>query len=182
MYAGQPIMAQVVIRNSFHWGSVGYENPEFRMRYDVEERAKDWLVSGRKRGDFIAKVDLPSSHRASLTHIPPIGWRGTRRPCHSDPITSRRVHSTTGDGPSTTYADCARDAERKPSATELGVLPSKCGGESNGTSSWWSQHICRRDGRGGLRSADYGHQRSSLFLLFCTNIYFYSNIYWTRCP
>ena len=58
IYAGQPILAQVVVHNSFHWGSVGHENAEFRMRYDVEERVKDWLVSGRKRGDFIAKVFL----------------------------------------------------------------------------------------------------------------------------
>jgi hypothetical protein len=66
MYAGQPILAQVTIHNSFHWGSVGYENPEFRMRYDVEERTKDWLVSGRKRGDFIAKVFVTTSHRVSF--------------------------------------------------------------------------------------------------------------------
>lgn len=26
------------------------------MRFDVEEMTKDWLVSGRKRGDFVAKV------------------------------------------------------------------------------------------------------------------------------
>lgn len=35
------------------------------MRYDVEERVKDWLVSGRKRGDFVAKVCIKSFHRAS---------------------------------------------------------------------------------------------------------------------
>ena len=127
MYAGQPVLAQVVIHNSFHWGSVGYENPEFRMRYDVEERVKDWLVSGRKRGDFIAKVFIKSSHRSSLTNSTPIGWRGTRRSSHSHPIASWRVDSATSHGATTTYADCARDAERKPSATELGVLPIECG-------------------------------------------------------
>jgi len=151
MYAGQPILAQVVIHNSFHWGSVGYENPEFRMRYDVEERAKDWLVSGRKRGDFIAKVFLTSSHQAPLTNSLFIGWRGTYCSSHSHSITSRRVGSTTSDGPSTTYAQCARDAERKPSATELRVLSIECGRESNGTTSRWSQYICCRDGRGGMR-------------------------------
>lgn len=31
------------------------------MRYDIEDMTQDWLVSGRKRGDFIAKV-------SSLTH------------------------------------------------------------------------------------------------------------------
>jgi hypothetical protein len=126
MYAGQPILVQVVIHSSFHWGSVGYENPEFRMRYDVEERVKDWLVSGRKRGDFIAKVFLKSSHEASLTNGSLIGWRGTCRSSHSHPITSWRVSSTTGDGPPITYGDCARDAERKPSSTKLGILSIEC--------------------------------------------------------
>ena len=28
------------------------------MRFDLEEMTKDWLVSGRKRGDFIAKVRI----------------------------------------------------------------------------------------------------------------------------
>ena len=97
------------------------------MRYDVEERVKDWLVSGRKRGDFIAKVFIRSSHRSSLANSPLIGWRGTRRSSHSHPIASWRVDSTTGHGPSTTYADCTRDAERKPSATELRILPIECG-------------------------------------------------------
>ena len=127
MYAGQPVLAHVVIHNSFHWGSVGHENPEFRMRYDVEERVKDWLVSGRKRGDFIAKVFLNTSDRAFLTNSPLIGWRGTRRSSHSHSIASWRVGSTTGDGPSITYANRARDAEREPSATKLGVLSNKCG-------------------------------------------------------
>jgi hypothetical protein len=26
------------------------------MRFDVEEMVREWLVSGRKRGDFAAKV------------------------------------------------------------------------------------------------------------------------------
>lgn len=28
------------------------------MRFDVEEMVRDWLVSGRKRGDFAAKAFL----------------------------------------------------------------------------------------------------------------------------
>lgn len=28
------------------------------MRFDIEELVRDWLVSGRKRGDFEAKVTL----------------------------------------------------------------------------------------------------------------------------
>lgn len=26
------------------------------MRYDIEERTKDWLVSGQKTGEFVAEV------------------------------------------------------------------------------------------------------------------------------
>jgi len=122
MYAGQPVLVHVVIHNSFHWGSVGHEEPEFRMRYDVEEHVKDWLISGRKRGDFITKVFLELSHRACSTNSRHIGWRGTCRSSHSHSITSWRVSSTTGDGPPITYAECARNAERKPSASKLGVL------------------------------------------------------------
>ena len=29
------------------------------MRYDIEERTKDWLVSGQKTGEFVAEVSLP---------------------------------------------------------------------------------------------------------------------------
>lgn len=28
------------------------------MRYDIEDVIHDWLVSGRKKGDFVAKVRL----------------------------------------------------------------------------------------------------------------------------
>lgn len=33
----------------------------YRMRFDVEELLSDWLVSGQKRGDFIAKVRIVDS-------------------------------------------------------------------------------------------------------------------------
>ena len=29
---------------------------EYKMRFLLEENIKDWLVSGQKRGDFVAKV------------------------------------------------------------------------------------------------------------------------------
>lgn len=32
------------------------DTTSYRMRFDIEEMSKDWLVSGRKRGDFIAVV------------------------------------------------------------------------------------------------------------------------------
>ena len=59
LYAGQPIQALLSISTSFHWGPGTYEGKKektYRMRFDVEELLNDWLVSGQKRGDFLAKV------------------------------------------------------------------------------------------------------------------------------
>lgn len=36
------------------------------MRFDIEELVRDWLVSGRKRGDFEAKVTLSDSTHLQL--------------------------------------------------------------------------------------------------------------------
>ncbi|THH29639.1 hypothetical protein EUX98_g4553 [Antrodiella citrinella] len=56
MFAGQPIHAVLTIRTSFHWAPTEDSDTEsYRMRFDIEEMSKDWLVSGRKRGDFIAE-------------------------------------------------------------------------------------------------------------------------------
>ncbi|KAI0053990.1 hypothetical protein FA95DRAFT_1529824 [Auriscalpium vulgare] len=54
LYAGQPISALLSIRTSFHWGVRDSSRKSYRMRFDIEEMVRDWLVSGRKRGDFEA--------------------------------------------------------------------------------------------------------------------------------
>ena len=59
LYAGQPTQALLSICTSFHWGPGTYEGKKggtYRMRFDVEELLNDWLVSGQKRGEFLAKV------------------------------------------------------------------------------------------------------------------------------
>jgi len=56
IYAGQPIPATLVLKTSFHWAEKEGKQPSYEMRYDVEERVKDWLLCGRKRGDFVATV------------------------------------------------------------------------------------------------------------------------------
>ena len=59
LYAGQPVQALLSIETSFHWGPGTYEGKKektYWMRFDVEELLDDWLVSGQKRGDFLAKV------------------------------------------------------------------------------------------------------------------------------
>ncbi|KAH7889469.1 trafficking protein particle complex subunit 10 [Phlebopus sp. FC_14] len=54
IYAGQPISAMLSIRTSLHWAEQGSKRRQYSMRYDIEERVKDWLVCGRKRGEFTA--------------------------------------------------------------------------------------------------------------------------------
>ena len=59
LYAGQPTPATLNIRTSFHWGvddDAVRKEKTYMMRFDVEELLADWLVSGQKRGDFVAKV------------------------------------------------------------------------------------------------------------------------------
>jgi len=54
VYAGQPISATLILQTSFHWAEKEGKQSSYKMRYDVEERVKDWLLCGRKRGDFVA--------------------------------------------------------------------------------------------------------------------------------
>lgn len=57
LYAGQPIPATLTVHSSFHWGtSANDPERQYVMQYDVEEMVKEWLVSGKKRGTFIATV------------------------------------------------------------------------------------------------------------------------------
>ena len=57
LYAGQPISALLSVTTSFHWGGT-QKGPDrrYKMRFDIEEMVKEWLVSGQKRGDFVAAV------------------------------------------------------------------------------------------------------------------------------
>ncbi|KAJ7273596.1 trafficking protein particle complex subunit 10 [Mycena haematopus] len=62
LYAGQPIPAILTVHTSFHWGSsVNDKERAYMMRFDVEEMVREWLVSGRKRGDFAATDDATYS-------------------------------------------------------------------------------------------------------------------------
>ncbi|KAI0957407.1 hypothetical protein AcW1_005812 [Taiwanofungus camphoratus] len=60
LFAGQPISAVVTVTTSFHWAPLEDTNASrYWLRYDVEDMTQDWLVSGRKRGEFLAKVRAP---------------------------------------------------------------------------------------------------------------------------
>ncbi|KAI0273565.1 trafficking protein particle complex subunit 10 [Gloeopeniophorella convolvens] len=68
LYAGQPISAVLSIQTSLHWGTrSGAGRRPYRMRFDIEEMVRDWLVSGPKRGDFEAEDG--STYTASVTLI-----------------------------------------------------------------------------------------------------------------
>jgi hypothetical protein len=57
LYAGQPIPALISIHTSFHWGTrQDSGRKSYEMRFDIEEMVREWLISGRKRGDFEAEV------------------------------------------------------------------------------------------------------------------------------
>ncbi|KAG6336920.1 hypothetical protein ID866_2158 [Astraeus odoratus] len=56
IYAGQPLSATLSVTTYLHWSDPESKHQQYRMRYDVEERTKDWLISGRKRGDFSVQV------------------------------------------------------------------------------------------------------------------------------
>jgi len=58
LYAGQPIPALLSIQTSFHWTKHETGRKSYQMRFDVQEMVRDWLISGRKRGDFEAEVCL----------------------------------------------------------------------------------------------------------------------------
>lgn len=62
LYAGQPISALLSIHTSFHWGTKqDTGRRSYQMRFNIEEMMRDWLISGRKRGDFKAEV-CPHPH------------------------------------------------------------------------------------------------------------------------
>ncbi|KIY62833.1 hypothetical protein CYLTODRAFT_494376 [Cylindrobasidium torrendii FP15055 ss-10] len=70
-YAGQAVPVKLGIRTSFNWDASAESDPserQYQMQYDVEEMVRDWLVSGRKKGDFIAKDG--ETYTVELTLIP----------------------------------------------------------------------------------------------------------------
>ncbi|KAF8136643.1 trafficking protein particle complex subunit 10 [Boletus edulis] len=75
IYAGQPISGTLSISTSLHWGDPESKLQKYVLRYDIEERIKDWLVCGRKRGEFIARdgetfsvpLTLIALHHGELT-------------------------------------------------------------------------------------------------------------------
>lgn len=71
LYAGQPVSATISITSFCHWaGPIMRTSNEYRyaMKFGIQEMADDWLISGQKRGEFVA-VD-GSTHSVPITLIP----------------------------------------------------------------------------------------------------------------
>lgn len=93
LYAGQPVQALLSISTSFHWGPGTYEGKKertYRMRFDIEELLGDWLVSGQKRGDFLAKVRTATQSTKLLLTLD-LGWWNLHHFNHSYSSPPRRT-------------------------------------------------------------------------------------------
>ena len=52
---GQPLPVRVSVRPAFNWTNPPASEPVL-LSYEINGTFDDWLVSGRKRGEFIAEV------------------------------------------------------------------------------------------------------------------------------
>jgi hypothetical protein len=69
LYAGQPIAANLTIRTSFHWGGRNELTRRCVLRFNVEEMVREWLISGPKRGDFLATVSHSPDVEKNLLNV-----------------------------------------------------------------------------------------------------------------
>jgi len=67
LHAGQPIAANLTIKTSFHWSDQNEPTRRCVLRYNIEEMVREWLVSGPKRGDFLATDG--ATHTVPITMI-----------------------------------------------------------------------------------------------------------------
>ncbi|KLO12624.1 hypothetical protein SCHPADRAFT_998021 [Schizopora paradoxa] len=66
LFAGQPFTAVVSVNVSCYWsGREDAANRPYRMRFEVDEMIRDWLISGQKRGEFCAKDG--TTHSVAIT-------------------------------------------------------------------------------------------------------------------
>ena len=96
LYAGQPIQVLLSINTSFHWGPGAHKGKKertYKMRFDVEELLNDWLVSGQKRGDFLAKVRTATRSSIVLLNFESGRWH-FHRANHSCSSPPRRTTAT----------------------------------------------------------------------------------------
>ena len=142
LYAGQPISATLTIETSFHWAPVeDMDKKSYVMRFDVEEMTMDWLVSGMKRGDFVAKVRMAALKSSASAH-----QRGLGRPIipstrHSHRAPSWRAFSAQGRGTGLAYVG-GRSWHAVCRGSQLRDSPTTRRREGFGTTSGRENDIC----------------------------------------
>lgn len=148
LYAGQPISAMLTITTSFHWGeSKSQPSRWFVMRFDVEEMVKDWLVSGRKRGDFSVTVGhFPFRNILSLLICIWKGWIDLHRSNYSYSASSRRTCIAQDYRHTSSTDRRIYDGINGPS--EHRYVPGSRGGEGSGAAQGGKKHIRHRHGWG----------------------------------
>lgn len=97
LYAGQPISALLTIQTSFHWGS-NTNDVQYVMQFDVEEMVREWLVSGKKRGHFVAKAGFRPVDLSNFELTFCKGRLYIQHPNHPDCSTPWRAGSPQGHG------------------------------------------------------------------------------------
>lgn len=86
------------------------------MRFDVEEMTKDWLVSGRKRGDFVAKARSTTVQTVIDTERCIAGWPNVRDTHYTNCVAPWGASASEGGRASPTcvwrgpdaFCDCAK--------------------------------------------------------------------------
>ncbi|KAG9015714.1 hypothetical protein FRB90_004359, partial [Tulasnella sp. 427] len=74
VFSGQPMEAVLSISTSFHWGSRPSPGNGYLLRFDIDSDATgNWLISGQRRGEYLAKARFQPVHdqAAPLTHAIP---------------------------------------------------------------------------------------------------------------
>lgn len=97
LYAGQPISANLTIFTTYHWGlSPSDTYRQYILRFNIEEMVREWLVSGPKRGDFVAKVRFLRSFMNTRSEQSAKGRRNIHDTYHIDCIAPWRVCASQG--------------------------------------------------------------------------------------
>jgi Trafficking protein particle complex subunit 10, TRAPPC10 len=82
----------LTIKTSFHWGGQNDPTP-YVLRFNVEEMVREWLVSGPKRGEFLATVRSSSLENMPLNpfenfFLKKLGWGNSYCTAYDDRFAS----------------------------------------------------------------------------------------------
>jgi len=134
----------MAVTTSFHWGLAAEAARErgFRMRFDVDVPVADWLVCGRKRGEFLAKVCYYALFRKNLADASFLkGCRDVHNFNHPVTAAPWAVTSAACDG----HASAPRRFRVDYGvygAAECGDISAAWCTEGFGAPTWWQEYLC----------------------------------------